>query len=112
MMAGIAALTLMVGVLLALSVALGTRHRAEQAADLAALAGATAVQRGGDGCAEARRVAAANAGVLTGCRVVDDGDVLVSVERAVPSVLARWLPGRSQAQARARAGPVTAAGSR
>ena len=61
--------------LLALGAALGVvaamvrDHRvAQSAADLAALAGAAALQRGDDGCAAAGSVAAANGARLAGCR--------------------------------------------
>lgn len=43
------------------------RHRAESAADLAALAAAARIGVDGTGCAVARRVAAANGGQLRSC---------------------------------------------
>lgn len=76
------------------------RHRAESAADLAALAGAVALQRGGDACAEAARVGAANDATIR-C-VVDGADVVVEAGAPVPAA-ARALADR--AVARARAGP-------
>lgn len=74
------------------------RHRAEAAADLAALAGAQTQRDGGDGCATADRIAAANGGLLRSCVVgtpaVGDpaaaGRVLVQV-----TVRATVLGGRT-----------------
>lgn len=80
------------------------RHRAEAAADLAALAGAaTALDGPARACGQARLVAAANGGQLSWCVV--SGDVVeVEVSRALPlGRLGRWT-----AIGRARAGPVEA----
>jgi secretion/DNA translocation related TadE-like protein len=78
------------------------RHRAETAADLAALAVAVHVTDGAeDACALGRRIAARNGGTLRSCRVVGD-DVEVAVARRV--TLGRL--GAFAAVARARAGPV------
>jgi secretion/DNA translocation related TadE-like protein len=110
MTAGLVGVALTAGVLLALVVAISTRHRADDAADLAALAGATALQDGGDACAEAARVAAANGALLIACRLPAADQVLVTVERSLPGAAARWVSGRSVAQA--RAGPATPAGDR
>ena len=78
-----------------------TRQRAEAAADLAALAGAQALLRGGDACGAAKRVAAARAG--EGGRLRAGGEHLyLVVEVALPGVLGRLdVP---PARARARAG--------
>jgi secretion/DNA translocation related TadE-like protein len=77
-------------------------RRAAAAADLAALAAATAVQHGADGCAEARRYARLNRTALTGCSV--DGEVVtVRVELAAQVLLGRRVVLRADA----RAGPVT-----
>ena len=54
-----------------LSLAAGTvvaHRRAQLAADLAALAAAAEVRRGGHGCAAAGRIAAANQAELRSCR--------------------------------------------
>ena len=76
------------------------QRRVEAAADLAALAGAGAVQAGRDGCAAARLVADRNGGDLRRCAV--DGDVVtVEVGRDSQVVL-----GRLALVGRARAGPV------
>lgn len=76
----------------------GAHRKAEAAADLAAIAGAQAVQDGRDGCAQAARVASLNGGVLQRCRRQGD-NVLVTV-----SVPFKGVPGHREA-ARARAGP-------
>jgi len=109
MTACLAALMLTVAVLVALVTAVGTRHRAEHAADLAALAGAASLQRGADACSAAERVATANGATLISCRPVAADDVLVTVGCSLPRPLARWVPGRSVAQA--RAGPAAQPGS-
>ena len=75
-------------------------RRVESAADLAALAGATAVQGAEDGCDAASHVAARNRAALGACVV--RGDVL-----EVRAVRVVHLPviGRVTLAARARAGP-------
>ncbi|HWS57495.1 MAG TPA: Rv3654c family TadE-like protein [Actinotalea sp.] len=81
-------------------------HRARGAADLAALSAASPLTAGAPaGCAAAGRVAAANGAGLTGCAVLADGAVAVtvSVTRSTP---AGWLAGPSVVSARARAGVV------
>lgn len=79
--------------------AVGTHRRAEAAADLAALAGAQAVQSGDDGCAAARRIARANGARLDRCLLLGF-DVVVTVRVAGPA-----LAGGDALLARARAGP-------
>ncbi len=98
----------MVGVLLVVGSALGVvtamvrAHRVAQAgADLAALAGAHGIALGGDGCAEAGRVAAANQVRLTGCRV-EGRTVLLTVRASGP----HWLGQTADLTAEARAGPA------
>jgi secretion/DNA translocation related TadE-like protein len=83
---------------------LADHRRAAAAADLSALAGAAAVQRGASGCPAAEEVAAANEAVLVGCRV--DGEE-VQVEVRTDSV--RWLGQLARPRAEARAGPVETA---
>ena len=80
---------------------LADQRRAAAAADLAALAGAAAVQRGLGGCSAAERVAAANDAVLTACRV--DGE---EVRLAARTDSVRLLGGLVRPTAEARAGPV------
>ena len=77
------------------------QRQVESAADLAALAGATAVQHGRDGCASAERAASANHADLTACSV--DGQVVdVRVSRQAPRMFGRDV----LAHARAKAGPT------
>lgn len=78
------------------------QRRAESAADLAALAGAGALQDGGDGCAKARAVAAANGAALLACSVAAGRVEVVAGEETL--VLGR----RVSLRARARAGPTGA----
>lgn len=99
-----------IGVLLAIAVAVSgliqaqaAAGRARAAADLSALAGATAlnsVLAPADPCPTAGRVAQANGAALESC-VVDGEDVVVTV-----SVHTTVLGVPRQAQAAARAGPV------
>ena len=84
------------------AIVLGHR-RAQVAADLAALAGAGALQRGVDACAAADRIAERHEAVLTRC-VVDGRSVEVSTSIALPLAL-----GGADLTARARAGPQGAA---
>ncbi len=105
--AALLAVTLAVAVLLCTAAAvlggrlLADHRRAAAAADLAALAGAAAVQRGLDGCPAAQRVAAANDAVVTACRV--DGE---EVRLAARTDSLRLLGRLVRPTAEARAGPV------
>lgn len=95
------ALLLLVGAALGVVAAMFRAHRvAQSAADLAALAGATALQRAGPGCAAAAEVAAANGADLTSCAVAGP-EVRVTVRVAGP----RWLGQSGDLTAQARAGP-------
>ena len=98
----------MAGVLMFVMVGLGAagglvvaQRRAQAAADLSALAGATTT---GDACVEAGRVAAANQAAVDGCRL--DGEV-VSVVVSVPGPELPWASRWSEVRvtAEARAGP-------
>lgn len=100
----------MVGILTSLAliaggaVALVVAHRkAQAAADLAALAGATDLQAGRDACAGAGRIAEANGALVASC-TTDGVEVRVTV-------LMRTSPflGRRELRALARAGPVSLA---
>ncbi|MGU3502213.1 Rv3654c family TadE-like protein [Mycobacterium sp. C31M] len=78
-----------------------TRHRAQAAADLSALAGAARLAAGEQSaCAAVESVTHANAGTVAEC-AVDGLDVLVTV--TATTVLSGW-----QVSARARAGPAQA----
>jgi len=98
------------GTLLFVAAALGVvaamvaAHRtAQAAADLAALAGARAVQHGADGCVAADRIAAANGAALEACDIAGE-DVRVVVRAAGP----HWLGQAGDLLAEARAGPTAA----
>jgi secretion/DNA translocation related TadE-like protein len=78
------------------------RHRAQAAADLAALAAAGRVASGREAaCGAAGALAAAMRATLATC-ALEDLDVVVTVE--VPVTLGRW--GGHAARAGARAGPA------
>jgi secretion/DNA translocation related TadE-like protein len=95
-------LLLFVGAALGVVGALVRAHRsAQSAADLAALAGASALARGEDACADAAAVAEANDSTLVSC-VPDGFEVRVAVEVSGP----RWLGQTSNLTADARAGPA------
>ena len=82
-----------------------TQRSAQAAADLAALAGATAAVSGADACAAAGGIAAANDAVLAHCEI--DGLVVtigVSVEGP------RLVDRRYDVSAQARAGPADGSG--
>jgi secretion/DNA translocation related TadE-like protein len=77
-------------------------HRARAAADLAALAGATAAADGLDACRTAQSVAGANGAVLTSCRLVGTPtSFVVSVTAAVRTGLRSPLPDAVHADAKA-----------
>ena len=97
-----------IGLLLFLGAALGVvgavfvAHRtAQSAADLAALAGANALQISEDGCAAAHAIANRNGATLQSCEIADE-DVTVTVQVDGP----RWLGQPGDPVAKARAGPT------
>jgi secretion/DNA translocation related TadE-like protein len=100
------ALVLLVGIAVSLRTsAVLARHRAESAADLAALAAAGRIGFAGDVCAAAAPIARANGGVLVRCRptIAPDGrsgvvDVVVGVAVDLPGT------GERTTTASARAG--------
>ena len=82
------------------------QRRASSAADLAALAGAGALQRGEDGCVAAVRTAVRNRAELVSCTVTGDQvQVRAAVQLTGMTGLLRLLEGQS-VEAVARAGPV------
>ena len=92
---------LLLGLAGAFLTATGAAHRrAQAAADLAALAGATAHRHGDDACAAAGKVAMSNGAASTACHLEGE-DVVVEVSLSGPEFLGHsWdLTGR------ARAGP-------
>lgn len=77
-------------------------HRARAAADLAALAGATAAADGLDACRTARAVAEANRATLTSCRLAGTPrSFVVAVTVAVSTGLRAPLPDAVHADAKA-----------
>ncbi|MBI8989918.1 TadE-like protein [Corynebacterium sp. CCM 8863] len=88
----IAAFTVLTLVVLEGVVDVLDRHRAQVAADLAAVAAATALWSGDDACAVASRTAARNSGGrLRGCRT-EGADVIVAVAVGDATVRARAGP--------------------
>ncbi|OBG85533.1 helicase [Mycobacterium sp. E802] len=88
-----------------LGAAVTARHRAQAAADLAALGAAGTVASGPEAaCGQAGQIAARMRSVIAGCRI-EGLDVVLEV--TVPVRLGRW--GFGPARASARAGPVTVA---
>lgn len=101
-----AVIVLLVGVLASLrATAVLARHRAESAADLAALAAAGRIGLTADGCAQARSVAAVNGASLARCRLMLDPDGRTGTVD-VTITLAVHLPGvgTQRVVATARAG--------
>lgn len=92
------ALVVLIGVGVAAVAGFATdRAAARAAADLAALAGAYEARaelagKGGEPCAVARRTAAENGAVVTGCHVFGDGSVQVSVASGKGTASARAGP--------------------
>lgn len=93
------------------------RHRAESAADLAALAAANRIGVGTDYCAAARRIAAADGAVLDRCRTdlaADgrSGTVMVRVHASVrlPVVGARTVTASARAGRLEAGGPTPGSG--
>ena len=92
----------LVGAALGVVVAIVHAHRqAQSAADLAALAAASVLRRGGDACATAARMARANRARLDVCEV-SGREVVVEVTVTGP----HWLGQTEDLRARARAGPT------
>jgi secretion/DNA translocation related TadE-like protein len=94
-------LLLFVGAALgAVGALVGSHRSAQSAADLAALAGASALARGEDPCAAAASIARANGASVVAC-APDGLEVRVGVEVTGP----RWLGQAADLEAEARAGP-------
>lgn len=91
---------LVAAALVQVGLVVAAKHRAQAAADLAALAGSAASLRGDDGCATARAVARRNGVKLTSCRA----DLAVVTLRADSSASVVWS-GRFRTSADARAAP-------
>ncbi|CAI9400885.1 Rv3654c family TadE-like protein [Nocardioides sp. T2.26MG-1] len=96
------AVLLLVGAALGVVAAMVRAHRsAQSAADLAALAAATALAQGRDPCAAGAGTAAANGARLTWCEVAGL-EATVRVEVSGP----HWLGQAADLAAEARAGPA------
>ena len=107
MVAAIAVLLALTTAGIQLGAAATAAHRARTAADLAALAGATALQDGrADGCSGAARVARRNGAQVIQCTLGVNESVFVRVSTKVAT---SWpgVPGRAIASA--RAGPADTA---
>lgn len=74
-------------------------RRAQVAADLGALAGASAVRTGADPCAAATRIVERHAVAVTGCEVEGSSVVVATAVHLLPAL------GGAEVRARARAGP-------
>ncbi len=99
-----AGVLLLIGAALGVVVAMVRAHRtAQSAADLAALAGAQAVQRGSDACGRATEIARANDARMSACSC-RGSVVTVQVTVAGP----HWLGQTADLSAEARAGPALA----
>jgi secretion/DNA translocation related TadE-like protein len=99
---GIAVLCLLAMLVATYGAVVQTRHRADAASDLAALAGAAYAPDGQTvACGKARWVAAGMRVRVTSCRLAD-WDVLVKVSAALPDGFAYFGP----VTARSRAGPA------
>lgn len=113
---GTVLVTGVVGVLLVLTAAAiqlgaaaGAAHRARTAADLAALAGASALQQGtGDPCSRASELVTRNGARLLSCTLGAAESVWVRVSTDVPAL---WPGVPRVATATARAGPADIAAS-
>lgn len=93
---------LLLGMAASFTTAAAAAHRsAQSAADLAALAGAVALQRGEDPCSAAGSVAAGNDAEVSGCRVEGE-DVVLEVRVDSPTFLGHGFDIRGEA----RAGPA------
>ncbi len=96
----VAAIVVVAVMVIDVGAAVSARHRAQAAADLAALAGAASAIDPEAACAAADRLARANTGTLRACGV-DGFEVTVRV--SIPVSLSVFGPG--EAVAVARAGP-------
>lgn len=101
----VVALVSVTGAGAAVGSAVVARHRAQAAADLAALGAAVWLPSGRErACTTAGSIAAAMAGQVAGCDI-EGTDVVVRVE--VAARLGRWGAGRASAIARAGPGADT-----
>jgi secretion/DNA translocation related TadE-like protein len=105
----VVALTALAGAGIVLTAALSARGSVQAAADLGALAGATAVlERSATACARAGVIVAANSARLVDCEVRGAG-VRIRVSAPAPAAVTWLLPGRElvvRARAHAELVPV------
>ncbi|QYH20374.1 TadE-like protein [Corynebacterium aquatimens] len=87
----IAAVVALAFAMLTIAAGVADQHRAAVAADLAAVAGATAYYAGADACQVADTTATLNGAQLASCEVVA-GDVVVKVTRGRANAAARAGP--------------------
>ena len=92
---------LVAAALVQVGLVIAAKHRAQAAADLAALAGSAASLRGDDGCVAARTVARRNGADIPSCRA-DLAVVTLTAESSTASVA--W-GARFRTHAKARAAP-------
>lgn len=99
---GLVAVTLLLVVGVgALGAAQNARGAAQSAADLAAIAGATALRDGFDPCGTARATVSRNGAEVAACEVLGGGVVRVAAARPVGGPARALVPGRAHASARA-----------
>jgi secretion/DNA translocation related TadE-like protein len=94
----------------ALGATQNARGAAQAAADLGALAGATALRDGFDPCGTAGAAVARNGAEIASCEVLGGGVVRVVATRAAVGPGGKLAGGLGQARASARAGPRVATG--
>lgn len=98
----VAALAAFTALVVTVGVLQVVRHRAESAADLAALAAARHALEGPEvACAAARRTASAQGATVDRCRI-EGVEAVVAVRTPLPGRLAPFGPLRAQARAGAR----------
>ncbi|WP_285107588.1 Rv3654c family TadE-like protein [Promicromonospora sp. MEB111] len=98
------ALLLAVGIA-ALGAAQNARGTAQAAADLGAIAGATALRDGFDPCGTAGAAVVRNGATVASCEVLGGGVVRVVATRAAAGPVGEFGGALGQARATARAGP-------
>jgi secretion/DNA translocation related TadE-like protein len=101
----VAAIMLLAVGITALGAAQNARGTAQAAADLGALAGATALRDGFDPCGTAGAAVVRNGAQLSSCEVLGGGVVRVVATRALASTAEAFGGALGPARASARAGP-------
>ena len=101
----VAAILLLALGIAALGTAQNARGATQAAADLGALAGATALRDGFDPCGTARATVTRNGAEIASCEVFDTGVVRIVATRAATGPGGAFSGALGQARASARAGP-------